>query len=68
MGNFNEWENAGCFDEDAALQLSNAGVTPDEASTMTGEDVGVGSYRDTIGYKVSNGDLSVAKALEILGK
>lgn len=63
----NAWLAAGCFDADAAKSLSDTGVTPEQAATQTDETVGVGHYAGTIGYKVANGDLTTADALELLG-
>lgn len=45
-----------------AAPLKEAGITPEQAATRTGSDVGIGCYGDTLGYKVANGDLSLEKA------
>lgn len=54
---------AGCWLAEDARKLSDAGITPAEAATKT--DAGEGAYRATIGYKVANGDLGVAHAVEL---
>ena len=71
----NEWDGEGLtveevegyiaarvFRGEKAAQLKEAGITPDQAATRTGADVGIGCYGDTLGYKVANGDISVEKA------
>jgi len=58
------WLDARCFNSGDAYELKAAGVTPAQASTLTGE--GLGEYVDTLGYKVSNSDLSVEEVLAIL--
>ena len=60
-----EWLRAGCFSPDAARDLADAGVTPIRASTKTA--IGAGDYVDTVAFKVSNGDLGVDEARELLG-
>lgn len=54
---------ARCFDPAVAASLYAAGVTAEQMAIRTPENVGNGSYIDTIAYKVGNGDLSVAEAL-----
>ncbi len=51
------WLAARCFDAPAARALADMGVSPEQASKRT-RDGGDG-YRDTIAYKVANGDLTV---------
>ncbi len=63
-----EWLNARCFTATAAASLQVQGFTPDEVKTETDENVGMGQYADTIGYKVANGDLSVEAARTLLGE
>lgn len=71
----NEWDGKGLtvdevkgyiaarvFRGDKAAQLKEVGITPEQAATRTGSDVGVGCYGDMLGYKVANGDLLVQKA------
>lgn len=60
-----EWLRARCFAPDAARDLADAGVTPDLAATKT--EMGRGDYTDTIGFKVSDGDLEVEEARDLLG-
>lgn len=61
-----EWLDARCFDATAAKQLRDAGVTPAQAGKQTGRDVGLGGYADTVAYKLSNGDLSLARAVQLV--
>lgn len=58
------WLDARCFDPDAAAELRDAGITPEQASTRT--DAGTGGYADTIGYKVANGDLGIPAVRDLL--
>jgi hypothetical protein len=51
------------FEPEVAQTLYRKGITPEQAAIVT--EVGIGGYRDTIGYKVSNGDLSYPEAKEI---
>ena len=60
-----EWLRARCFDPNVARDLADAGVTPDLAATRT--DAGRGDYTDTVGFKVSDGDLEVEEARDLLG-
>ncbi len=60
-----EWLKARCFDPGAARDLSDAGVTPEMASIRT--DAGRGDYVDTVGFKVSDGDLEVEEARDLVG-
>jgi hypothetical protein len=60
-----EWLNAACFAPDAAQDLADAGVTPRQAAMKT--KAGAGDYTDTVGFKVSNGDLGVDEARELVG-
>lgn len=60
------WLDARAFDASAAASMRDAGMTPDDASTPTGTDVGIGRYGDTIGYKVSNNDLYIVGALKLV--
>jgi hypothetical protein len=56
------WLDARAFSGTAAASMKAKGITPAMAKKRVGPEVGIGGYTDTIGYKVSNGDLSVAKA------
>lgn len=51
-----KWLEARCFDPQAARRLAKMGVSPRQAAHRT-RDGGDGS-RDTIAYKVANGDLT----------
>lgn len=59
-----EWLNARCFDPSAARDLADAGVDPVDARTKT--DAGEGDYTDTVGFKVSTGDLEPEEARDLL--
>ena len=56
-----EWLESRCFSPVSAKKLADAGLTPEQAATTT--TGGLGGYADTMGYKVSNGDLNVADAV-----
>jgi len=60
-----EWLAARCFDPNVARDLADAGVAPEMARTKTG--AGRGDYVDTIGFKVSDGDLEVEEARDLVG-
>jgi hypothetical protein len=60
-----EWLNARCFDPSVARDLADAGVAPADARMKT--DAGAGDYTDTVGFKVSAGDLEVEEARDLLG-
>jgi hypothetical protein len=51
------WLDARCFDPDKARELTDLGVSPEQASKRTRDGAG-GSYVDTIAYKVAMGHLS----------
>jgi len=55
-----EWLDARTFDPVAARRLLGVDIDATLASLET--DAGIGGYVDTVGYKVSNGDLSIADA------
>ena len=59
-----EWLNARCFDPSAARDLADAGVGPVEAGMKTA--AGEGDYTDTVGFKVSVGDLEPEEARDLL--
>jgi hypothetical protein len=59
-----EWLRARCWCPTAAESLRDAGLSPTEAATETAE--GFARYTETIGYKVSNCDLSVEDAVCIV--
>lgn len=50
------WLKARCFDPETARALADADVSPEQASSRTRDG---GGYADTIGFKVSAGDLTV---------
>ena len=56
------WLSARCFEPETAHLLDDYNITPKQASKIT--EKGIGSYRDTIGYKVSNNDMSIDEAIE----
>jgi hypothetical protein len=60
-----EWLRARCFDPSAARDLADAGVTPEMARMKT--DAGAGDYVDTVGFKVSTGDIEADEARELAG-
>jgi hypothetical protein len=60
-----EWLRARCFDPGAARDLADAGVTPEQAQMKT--SAGAGDYVDTIGFKVSDADLEVDEARDLVG-
>jgi hypothetical protein len=51
------WLEARCFDPEAAREMGELGVSPEQASKRTRDGAGE-SYIDTIAYKVSMGQLS----------
>lgn len=51
------WLKARCFDPEAARDLADLGVTPEQASKRTRDGAGE-SYIDTIAYKVAMKQLS----------
>lgn len=59
-----EWLSARCFDPNRARDLADAGVTTGDARMKTA--AGAGDYTDTIGFKVSVGDLEVEEARDLL--
>lgn len=60
-----EWLNARCFNPSAARDLADAGVTPDMARMKT--SAGSGDYVETVGFKVSDGDLEAEEARDLVG-
>ena len=57
------WLQARTFHAVCAHQLALAGVTPVQAKKRTAK--GLGEYTDTVGYKLSNGDLAFNDALAV---
>jgi hypothetical protein len=60
-----EWLNARCFHPSAARDLADAGVDTLDARMKT--EAGRGDYTETIGFKVSAGDLETEEARDLLG-
>lgn len=60
-----EWLQARCFDPSAARDLADAGVTPEMARMKT--SAGSEEFVDTVGFKVSTGDLEVDEARDLVG-
>jgi hypothetical protein len=59
-----EWLDARCLTAGDAELLERAGLTPEQAALRTG--AGAGGYEDTIGFKLSRGDLSLDEARRII--
>ncbi len=59
-----DWLRARCFKADDARTLEAAGITPEQAAIRT--VAGAASYEDTIGYKLTHGDLSFDEARRII--
>jgi hypothetical protein len=59
-----EWLAARCLTPQAARLADDAGLTPSQAAART--RAGAGSYEDTVGYKLSRGDLTLAEARRII--
>ena len=60
-----EWLLARCFNPSAARDLADAGIAPDMARMKT--SAGAGDYVETVGFKVSDGDLEAEEARELVG-
>lgn len=60
-----EWLRARCFSPNAARDLAEAGVSAEVARTRT--EAGAGDYVDTVGFKVSVGDLDADEACALVG-
>jgi hypothetical protein len=60
-----EWLLARCFNPSAARDLADSGVTADMARMKT--SAGSGDYVDSVGFKVSDGDLEVEEARDLVG-
>ena len=59
-----DWLRARCFSATDAHALEVAGFTPEQAAILT--RAGTASYEDTIGYKLTRGDLSTDEARRII--
>lgn len=60
-----EWLLARCYDPSYARDLADAGVSPEMARMKT--SAGASDYTDTVGFKVSAGDIEVDEARELAG-
>lgn len=58
------WILADCFEPSVALRFRDNGIHPESTVPIT--SAGRGEYRESIAYKVSNGDLSFEDALSII--
>ena len=59
-----KWLSARTFRADAAADLRDLGITPEQASAEI--EVELGGYRVAVGYAVSNGDMLPANALRAI--
>ena len=59
-----DWLRARCFRADGARALEMAGITPEQAAIRT--EAGTTHDEDTIGYKLTHGDLSFDEARRII--
>lgn len=59
-----EWLSARCFSPEGAKRLEMAGITPEQAALRT--VAGSAAYEETVGYKVTAGDLSLDEARRII--
>jgi hypothetical protein len=53
------WISAGVFCADAAKELENEKIDPDEVEEQSPSCEGFGEYSATYGYKIANGDLRI---------
>ena len=60
-----EWLLARCLLPGAARDLADAGVTPQATRMRTSAEAG--AYVDTVGFKVSDGDLEPEEARDLVG-
>jgi hypothetical protein len=61
-----EWLGARCFDPGSARDLADAGVSAAEARVKI--EAGRSDCTDTVGFKVSAGDLDVDEARDLLAR
>jgi hypothetical protein len=59
-----EWILARCFAPEHARRLEDAGITPEQASLVT--TAGLSSRTDTVGHKVTCGEISLEEARRII--
>lgn len=64
-GEVDAWLFSRCFVPGAARELADAGMTPEMARLKT--SAGTADYVDTVGFKVSEGDLAVGDACVLTG-
>lgn len=60
-----EWLLSRCYDPSAARDLADSGVTAEMARMKT--NAGAEDYVDTVGFKVSSGDIEADEARELVG-
>ena len=58
-----DWLHAGCSTPAVARALDDAGLTPEQAALRT--KAGLSEEEDTVGHKVTRGDLSLEEARRI---
>ena len=58
------WLDARCFEAAAARRLEEAGITPEQAALRT--SAGASAEEDTLGRKLSRGELSLEEARRII--
>lgn len=58
------WLDAGCAEAGAARRLEEAGITPEQAALRT--TAGASTEEDTLGGKLSRGELSLEEARRII--
>jgi hypothetical protein len=59
-----DWLRARCMDASGAQSLERAGITPEQAATLT--TAGTSGIEDTIGAKLVRGELSFDEARRII--
>jgi hypothetical protein len=59
-----DWILARCFAPEHARRLDDAGITPEQAALVT--TGGLNSGADTVGHKVSTGEISLEEARRII--
>jgi len=60
----NDWLSARCFSARGAQTLDERGITPEQAALRT--TAGRNTREDTIGYKITNGELTFDEAKRII--
>jgi hypothetical protein len=59
-----DWLRARCFDAAGARRVEDAGITPEQAAMRT--TAGASGEEDTIGFKLTGGDLSLEEARRLV--